>query len=73
MSEREDNVYKAKLAEQAERYDGKYIFLIYLSSRLLYSYFSPTVERRFRKCPRNKHKNVPCASGHLIYSLYCNK
>lgn len=22
MSEREDNVYKAKLAEQAERYDG---------------------------------------------------
>lgn len=30
MSEREDNVYKAKLAEQAERYDGKYIFLFYL-------------------------------------------
>lgn len=26
MSEREDNVYKAKLAEQAERYDGKCIF-----------------------------------------------
>ena len=25
MTEREDNVYKAKLAEQAERYDGKYI------------------------------------------------
>ena len=24
MSEREDNVYKAKLAEQAERYDGEY-------------------------------------------------
>lgn len=23
MSERENNVYKAKLAEQAERYDGK--------------------------------------------------
>lgn len=23
MGEREDNVYKAKLAEQAERYDGK--------------------------------------------------
>jgi len=23
MSDREDNVYKAKLAEQAERYDGK--------------------------------------------------
>ena len=22
MSEKEDNVYKAKLAEQAERYDG---------------------------------------------------
>lgn len=27
MSEREDNVYKAKLAEQAERYDGKRVFL----------------------------------------------
>jgi hypothetical protein len=24
MSERENNVYKAKLAEQAERYDGEY-------------------------------------------------
>jgi len=23
MGEREDNVYKAKLAEQAERYDGE--------------------------------------------------
>lgn len=31
MSEREDNVYKAKLAEQAERYDGKCIFLRYLA------------------------------------------
>lgn len=29
MSERESNVYKAKLAEQAERYDGEFqlIFL----------------------------------------------
>ena len=27
MGEREDNVYKAKLAEQAERYDGKFFFL----------------------------------------------
>ena len=26
MGEREDNVYKAKLAEQAERYDGKSFF-----------------------------------------------
>lgn len=32
MSEREDNVYKAKLAEQAERYDGEYIFLLDLPS-----------------------------------------
>jgi len=24
MGEREDNVYKAKLTEQAERYDGKW-------------------------------------------------
>lgn len=28
MSEREDNVYKAKLAEQAERYDGKCILVL---------------------------------------------
>lgn len=27
MSERENNVYKAKLAEQAERYDGELLFL----------------------------------------------
>lgn len=26
MSERENNVYKAKLAEQAERYDGELLF-----------------------------------------------
>jgi len=25
MAEREDNVYQAKLAEQAERYDGKFV------------------------------------------------
>ena len=30
MGEREDNVYKAKLAEQAERYDGKSFFDILL-------------------------------------------
>lgn len=28
MGEREDNVYKAKLAEQAERYDGESSTLI---------------------------------------------
>ncbi len=28
MADREDNVYMAKLAEQAERYDGMVIFLI---------------------------------------------
>lgn len=29
MADREDHVYEAKLAEQAERYDGKfYIFII---------------------------------------------
>ena len=33
MGEREDNVYKAKLAEQAERYDGMSFFdiLLFLS------------------------------------------
>lgn len=29
MTEREDNVYKAKLAEQAERYDGKQRNILY--------------------------------------------
>lgn len=28
MSERENNVYKAKLAEQAERYDGELLFFM---------------------------------------------
>ena len=32
MGEREDNVYKAKLAEQAERYDGKSFFYIFTLS-----------------------------------------
>jgi len=27
MADREDNVYRAKLAEQAERYEGKYILI----------------------------------------------
>lgn len=30
MAEREDNVYKAKLAEQAERYDGEHTFIFLL-------------------------------------------
>lgn len=30
MAEREDNVYKAKLAEQAERYDGEHTFYIFI-------------------------------------------
>ena len=29
MADREDNVYMAKLAEQAERYDGLYSILIH--------------------------------------------
>jgi len=32
MSEKEDNVYKAKLAEQAERYDGMMRGIVLLSS-----------------------------------------
>ena len=32
MSEKEDNVYKAKLAEQAERYDGMMHRIVLLSS-----------------------------------------
>lgn len=30
MADREDNVYKAKLAEQAERYDGKFKLNLYI-------------------------------------------
>ena len=29
MADREDNVYKGKLAEQAERYDGMFCNLLY--------------------------------------------
>jgi hypothetical protein len=36
MSEREDNVYKAKLAEQAERYDGKLHILYNVHYKLKY-------------------------------------
>lgn len=36
MSERENNVYKAKLAEQAERYDGKWKKLIFFQWTSLY-------------------------------------
>lgn len=28
MADREDIIYRAKLAEQAERYDGKLLFLM---------------------------------------------
>lgn len=35
MSERENNVYKAKLAEQAERYDGELI----ISKSFVFSIF----------------------------------
>lgn len=30
MTERDDNVYKAKLAEQAERYDGMIMYLLFI-------------------------------------------
>ena len=29
MADRDENVYKAKLAEQAERYDGKHLSVCY--------------------------------------------
>ena len=31
MADRDENVYKAKLAEQAERYDGKQLSVCWLS------------------------------------------
>ena len=45
MGEREDNVYKAKLAEQAERYDGKGFFRRYFSMAMsnMRKYFSEMV------------------------------
>jgi hypothetical protein len=39
MGEREDNVYKAKLAEQAERYDGEIV-----GSNPLRSPLTPEIE-----------------------------
>ncbi len=35
MGEREDNVYKAKLAEQAERYDGKTKIRAFLTNTVI--------------------------------------
>ena len=45
MGEREDNVYKAKLAEQAERYDGKSFFDILLFLPIL-TYLTLAIARR---------------------------
>lgn len=44
MSERENNVYKAKLAEQAERYDGELKF----SPKLLYFLWNLESSKRRR-------------------------
>ena len=35
MGDREDKVYKAKLAEQAERYDGNFLRLFFPANRWL--------------------------------------
>ena len=52
MGEREDNVYKAKLAEQAERYDGessfKIIFTVGLISPILFPIFVNDTRLIFR-------------------------
>lgn len=45
MGEREDNVYKAKLAEQAERYDGESFFDILLFLPIL-TYLTLAIARR---------------------------
>ena len=39
MGEREDNVYKAKLAEQAERYDGKKLSYFFRQPHIFLVYF----------------------------------
>lgn len=46
MSEREDNVYKAKLAEQAERYDGKCNYLcITIFTSSIFNRYLPSIRR----------------------------
>ena len=40
MADREDNVYKAKLAEQAERYDGMYITQMVIINNFVYNFIN---------------------------------
>ena len=47
MTEREDKVYKAKLAEQAERYDGKYYFFAHLFPNEKFVYFVICLNKTF--------------------------
>lgn len=53
MSEREDNVYKAKLAEQAERYDGtlKNCFNFRYYPRMSRGKSADSAKIRKRHCP----------------------
>ena len=50
MGEREDNVYKAKLAEQAERYDGKNLSFFFIQAHIFLVYFVLAYElkRKFK-------------------------
>lgn len=47
MAEREDNVYKAKLAEQAERYDGKLQYMFLVNSSIV-QYFIKCASSAFK-------------------------
>lgn len=53
MADRDDNVYKAKLAEQAERYDGKmfnlsaYVYVILINFLIVFYMTLISVHRSF--------------------------
>ena len=65
MGEREDNVYKAKLAEQAERYDGKREIIV-LSAHTIHS--SPS--RIAHNCPISCVNQQTQLSLRIFFLLY---
>lgn len=64
MTERENNVYKAKLAEQAERYDGEYE----KNGARKKNFFFLSAERQLLG-----RGPVPCSSRGLRYVENCSK
>lgn len=59
MAERDENVYKAKLAEQAERYDGKYVVdIISCVCKYVWWFKSPTSTRNPLKLFQRFHSII---------------